>query len=423
MMTRVGPPRLMEPFPEATTHGQTVEAGRTGVEPRPLSKVLVLGMSVTGLATVRLLGRAGIDCWGFDFEDNLPGYRSRYCHLLPRLSPDAKDQEVLVALLEYDGWATDLPLLLPTSDRFVWFIHRFRTQLASRFRLILPDSRVLEDLIDKFRFTERAAELNLPVPHTFTVANAGELPGRLAEEAFPLIVRPRQRCDSDGSFPKAVVLRSRADASQVAKTFAERPHPELLVQEFIEGPTESQISVAVLVNQGHQTVATFSARKVRQGSDVVGVGTYLESCHDAEAERLAAHFLERIGYCGLAEVEFKRQPSTGKLFALEVNPRLWEQVSLPAACGLNFPKMLLELANGTPSQIKVIDRRPHGWQDLWGDFYWTFRRGGYWRKGQVSLAAWLWQTLAARAHAHLAWSDPLPAAHRFLQVLRELTKR
>jgi predicted ATP-grasp superfamily ATP-dependent carboligase len=261
------------------------------------------------------------------------------------------------------------------------------------------------------------------VPSTFAVANAVELPDRVAADSFPLIVRPRQRCTGEGAFPKAVVLRTQADAIAFAKTFRDRPHPPLLVQEFIAGPTETQLSVAVLVNHEHRAVATFTARKIRQGQDEVGVGTYVESCCDREAEQLAVQFLERMRYVGVAEVEFKRQPGTGRLFALEVNPRVWEQVTLPAACGLNFPKMLLDLSSGVAVEARATSRRPQGWQDLWDDFYWTFRTGGYWRTKRVSLAAWLWQTFTARGHAHLAWSDPLPAAARIRQVIRTLSRR
>jgi predicted ATP-grasp superfamily ATP-dependent carboligase len=128
---------------------------------------------------------------------------------------------------------------------------------------------------------------------------------------------------------------------------------------------------------------------------------------------MAHRLLERSGYVGVAEMEMKRHGQTGELHAIEVNPRIWSQVTLPAVLGINFALWYCRIATGAAfSEESQAAPVPCAWQDLWGDLYWTFGRGGYWRHGEVSLREWVKQTLASRAHAYFAWNDPAPGIRR-----------
>ena len=181
-----------------------------------------------------------------------------------------------------------------------------------------------------------------------------------------------------------------------------------------------QLSVAVCVDQQAEVAATFTARKVRQGNLGSGVGTYVEAYRDAEAEQIAASLLQNLKYIGVAEVEFKRHAETGQLFLIEVNPRLWTQVALPGACGLNFPYMFYCLASGMSLPALRVNWRASSWQSLWDDFYNTFRRGGYLAAGKVSRKQWVVQSLQARVGAFFCLKDPLPALAQLRDVVKQV---
>ena len=59
-----------------------------------------------------------------------------------------------------------------------------------------------------------------------------------------------------------------------------------------------------------------------------------------ELEEVACHFLSRIDYYGLVEIEFKLDERDGQYKLLDVNPRTWGYHSLGPRAGTDFPLLL-----------------------------------------------------------------------------------
>src|SRR5947209_4848878 len=99
---------------------------------------VVLGMSETGLSTLRLLGRLGVACYALDAIEPLPAFWSRYCRRGVRLAEDADDEQVLQALRDLARALPERAVLVPTSDRMVQLVSRARVELERLFLLLLP---------------------------------------------------------------------------------------------------------------------------------------------------------------------------------------------------------------------------------------------------------------------------------------------
>lgn len=388
--------------------------------------VVVLGMSETGLGAMRLLGARGARCWGVDVALDLPGFLSRHCrrriHVPTGLSPTE-----LTAILRHAVHGTnERPVLLPTADRYVKLLSDARDDLGDRFHLALPPPAVVDDLLDKQRFAGLAERAGLRVPRSVTAPDLAAVPDAARRVGYPSIVKLRCPTDKEYStLPKAVVLRSGADARALAASGPRGVQEHgLVVQEYIPGGDDHHVSVALALDARSRTLATFVARKRRQGNGGAGVGTFVESHADPEAALAARRLLEHVGYVGVAEMELKRHAVTGDLHAIEVNPRLWSQLALPAALGIDFALLACQIATGAACAVDAAPP-PAGcaWMDLWSDLYWTFGKGGYFRRGEVSLAAWLGQCLASRAHPYFAWDDPGPALRRAREGLARITRR
>ena len=56
-----------------------------------------------------------------------------------------------------------------------------------------------------------------------------------------------------------------------------------------------------------------------------------------ELEQYGSVLLKEIGYYGLSEVEFKKDPRDGRYKLLEINARTWLWHSLAIRCGVDFP--------------------------------------------------------------------------------------
>lgn len=400
---------------------KTEVPGYSAGEPAP---VLLLGMSATGLGALRLLGHAGVTCCGVDDHGRTPAYWSRYCRRGICLPSGAIDDDILKVLDSFSARAPIPPVLLPTSDRFAHLVSSRRAQLSPRYQLLLPDHALIEDLLDKQRFVQCAQAGGATVPRSVMLRGLAELPSIARHLGLPIIVKPASKEHRDRSgIPKVILLEREEEIAATLDRYAACNGVPFLAQDYIPGDDRQHLSVAVCLDRRAEVVATFTARKRRQGNLGAGVGTYVERFQDAEAEQIAATLLRSLKYVGVAEVEFKRHAHTGRLYVIEVNPRVWTQVTLPGACGLNFPLMFYCLATGLPLPTARMTRRRIAWQSLWGDFYNTFRRGGYREAGMVS--RWQWLTQSARAHVgpYLDLRDPLPALVELLHVAREIVRR
>jgi D-aspartate ligase len=384
--------------------------------------VIVLGMSETGLGAMRLLARRGASCWGVDATLGLPGFRSRYCQRRIYVPTEMSAAELAAILRVAVHGERERPVILPTSDRFVKLLSDAREALADRFDIALPPAAVVDDLLDKHRFARIAEAAGIRVPRTVHVPDPSALLEAARQVGYPAVVKPRMPAERDhSSFPKAVILQTEDDArALLAAPRSGRAIPELVVQEYIPGDDTSHLSVAMALDARSRPVATFVARKRRQANHGAGVGTLVESFRDPEAAAATRTLLQRIGYVGVAEMELKRHATTGELFAIEVNPRLWSQMTLPALLGVDFAFHYCTIAAGATAGPE-IEAAPHhaSWQDLWSDIYWTFGQGGYWHTGEVSLRSFVLETLAARARPYFAWNDPAPALrHVWKEIVR-----
>jgi D-aspartate ligase len=405
-----------------------VEPPPAAVDPTPGTPALrasspqlaiVLGMSATGLSALRLLGPSGVRCWGVDAGSGLPGFSSRYCERRIHMR-DVSAAELARVLWDVIAMGPSRAVVLPTSDRFVRLLSALRDpQLVGRFDVALPAPEVVADLLDKKRFAARATQVGLRVPRGVAVADTARMSDAVRRVGYPALVKPCSPEQAGRAYPKAILLTTTDELRSLQTHHPPSAEIELIVQEYVPGDDLQHVSVAAALDNASRPLATFVARKRRQGNHGAGVGTFVESHRDDEAASMALQFLQEIGYVGVAEMELKRHAGTNELFAIEVNPRLWSQVTLPATLGLNFAMLYCQVATGlTPAgEPRPAAAQTATWQDLWDDFYWTFCHDGYWRRGEVSIATWLYQTWTSQAAAPFAWRDPLPAMIRLMEQI------
>jgi D-aspartate ligase len=373
---------------------------------------VILGMSETGLATLRLLGRVGITCYGVDAIEPVPAFWSRYCRRGIRLPQDNTDEQVLAAVIELAQTLPPQPrpVLMPTSDRMVQLASRARARLEPLFAMMLPDETVVEDLLDKDRFAARAPACGATAPRSMPISGMRELPRAVEQLGLPLILKPFRQGDIAGTnFPKALLLRTAADVELARTRHLSCGSMKLVAQEYIPGPDMNQFSVAGCLDRDGNVISRFTARKRRQGTNGTGVGLYVERVDDSQAEAAGIELLQNLKCTGLAEVELKRHSENGRLYVIEINARVWLQVGLPAACGINFPELYYNLAAGLPVGPASANSKRAAWQDVCHDCWAAFRPGGYRAKGDITMTQWLKQSLRSHVGPFASLRDPMPA--------------
>src|SRR5258708_39274534 len=138
--------------------------------------------------------------------------------------------------------------------------------------------------------------------------------------------------------------------------------------------------------------------------DLGRFGTYVETVDEPRVIEPATRLLAATRLTGLVEVEFKKDPRTGKFLLLDVNPRVWGWHTLSKRAGVDFPYLLWRLVTGRP--VAEAHGRPgERWMRLCADVPMAIQEIA---KSRLSLWAYLHSLVSAKESAIFSWDDPLP---------------
>jgi D-aspartate ligase len=360
---------------------------------------LVVGADYRALGAVRSLGRRGIPVWVLrNGDDRLAGF-SRYAQ---RTIPSTDGADFLLELADrhgLDGWT-----LFPSGDGSAAMVARSHAELGERYRLTTPPWAVTRYAYDKRLTYPLAASLGLDVPQTWYPRDRAEVATLACD--FPAILKPAVR---ESINPLTLAKAWRVDSREELLTRYDEAcalvDPALLmVQELIPGGGAEQLSYAALCDRG-VPLAALTARRTRQfPMDFGRASTHVETVDLPEAEEPARALLARLGYTGLVEVEFKRDPRDGLSKLLDVNPRVWGWHTLCARAGIDFTWLAWQLARGEPVE-RTRARSGVRWTRLTTDLPTAAREM---RAGRLSLADYVGSLRGPRERAIFARDDPLP---------------
>lgn len=363
---------------------------------------IVLGGDCGAVGTVRSLGRAGIPTIFLRGRNPLAAY-SRYT--TQDLSwPGAQAPEAvawlknLAAERGLNGW-----VLFPCADEEVRLIAQHHQELGSIFRLCTPPWETTRWFADKALTYQKAEELKIAYPRTYQIARTSDL-GNL-ELTFPLILKPAVK-SGDNALTQSKVWRvyDRATLAGILDEATALAGDEgLIVQELVPGDGATQFSYAAICDKG-RPVASLVALRLRQLPANYGTGTFVETVENEAVEAQAERLLAGVGYSGMVEMEFKRDPRDGSFKLLDVNPRLWTWVSIGNVTGVDFPLTMWRLAQG--ENVPRLRARAGGyWMYLSRDFVQAIKEVF---TGRLSPADYVRSFFKPITFATFALDDPKP---------------
>ena len=307
---------------------------------------VILGGSFHSLGAARNLAKHGVPVCILESGTCVSRFsRAVSCFMT---CPAADDEEAYIEFLlsaaldkGMEGW-----VLFPSTDETVRILAQQRDRLEDRYRVTTPSWDVIKYLYDK-RLTHRlATECKVPAPETWMPSSVDELEALDLE--FPVVVKPAiSKQFMAATKKKAYRANDTAELIEIYETAASVIDPtEILVQELIPGRADNLYSYVGLFENG-TPVAGLAARRPRQHPMEFGrASTYVEAVEAPELEALSTQLLRKVGYSGLAEVEFMYDTKDGRFEFLEVNARIWGWHSIAFQAGLDLPYLAYVSAIG-----------------------------------------------------------------------------
>lgn len=368
------------------------------------NKAVILSLYDTGLAAVRCLGRLGIDVIGYDYDPSQPGFASRYCKAVHCPHPTDKPQALLELLIQNSD-ASNPSVLFPCSDEFVLFVSRHRDALKSAYLFLLPEHAFLETLISKDTQSSAVKALGIPVPESFTAESLDQAGQSLNKIPYPVFIKPvqghlwRKHYDNKGF----IANNQHELLSYCQQIFSKEIR--VIVQTIIPGPASNNWEVSAYVDSKGRLIGEFIIRKIRQYPSDFGFATMTVSARNPEVEALGRKVIEGLAWRGFINMEFKYDPHDKTYKFIELNPRIWQQVSHAEKLGSNFP--LMQYLDMLGKENKPMQTYREGVK--WLDFKWdTISSLKKIMRKEMSLRQWINSLMGAQIQGIFSLDDMRP---------------
>jgi protein-tyrosine-phosphatase/predicted ATP-grasp superfamily ATP-dependent carboligase len=391
-------------------------------------KALVLGRDNRSfLSVVRSLGRNNIEVHGGFCAPDIAALQSRYLSVFHSgidFKADSLEwKDVLISVLKEEKF----DLVIPCEDTSAYYLHLFKEELSKYARFYLLDDLAYDVTRDKQKTCDLAKSLGIPVPRQTEIRKTGliDLDKICTEFGFPVVIKPPVSFNKTSASRNFVKKAYSADEfKQIMTTVPD--DTAVIIQENCIG---TGIGVELLAHNGESLVA-FQHERVHE--PLMGGGSSYRKSVKPDPYLLEAskNILSALRYTGVAMVEFKSDPKTGRWVLLEINGRFWGSLPLPVSLGVDFPFYLYELFVHGKKSFPQNYRANRYCRNLPRDWLWM-RQNYHADKTDPTLATRpMWKVVAEffnilllrESNDTLVLDDPKPGIAEFSTLFRNIRK-
>lgn len=301
---------------------------------------MVFGGGINGLGVVRNLGRNGVDVHCIVDKIDAVVY-SKYCkkhHIVPHIKESKVTLRKFLAKIEKH--LTDYAVLLPTSDLYSLHLSDLKEELGGNYHLPLAPHKVVKTLVYKEKFYQSLSKCNVLHPTTYFPKSLKDVKGISKEIKYPVFIKPSLSQIFWYTFHRKGFIANSPEELTKNYLLASNHKINVMLQEVIPGPdAKNMFGIEGYFDKNFNPKALFAYCRLRGWPPVFGNTCLRESIPISDVislKEITKNYLHRLGYNGLMEAEFKRDPRDGIFKLLEINARQSMQSSLPARCGINL---------------------------------------------------------------------------------------
>lgn len=370
--------------------------------------VVVLHCGLGGLAVMRSLGKLGVKVVGVIDNSNAVATQSRYCtkayyHKLTDI--DAVDLTSFLVDIARD--LDRQPILIAMSDETAIYIAENCAHLRDHFLIGQACGSLVADLANKKSMFELATRHGLPVPKTVMPTSLDDLREQQRQFTFPVMLKGAMGNKLKRRTGKKMVVAHDPDELVALYNELQDPdEPNLMIQELIPGADDQVFIFNGYFNENSECLASFTGRKIRQDPIHQGIASMGECCTVDEVMTLTTTFLAKVGYRGVVDIGYRKDPRDGTYKVLDINPRVGQAFRIFVAhSGMDVVRaMYLDLTNqAIVEPVEPIEGRRWVIEDC--DFFSALDNQ---REGLLKLGEWVRSFRRVEESAWFDLRDPLP---------------
>lgn len=384
--------------------------------------LLINANNNVALTIARGLGHAGVPVCGVGWDNGGVGLHSRYFTSRTRINDYMSLTEDTLKRIVSDTGARHI---MGMDEEVLLHLNNFREELESSAKFLFPENSVLIRAFDKAITLQYAEKLGIDCPKTTQIKWAEDVEEIIGGVRFPVVLK--YPTSNRANLPPHLRFAYRIIAG----------HPELkdvlegcihhgvfpLVQEYIRG---NGIGVELCLYNG-EVVAAFQHERIHELPLSGGASVYRKSVPlSNNLLRQSVALLRMMDWDGVAMVEYRKDPETGRIVLMEVNGRFWGSLPLAVKAGVNFPFVLYQTL-GQGLNVRPISYRENvKVKQSGGHIRWLWQalivRRRLPPEGFMTRRRVLWEFILScdpRVGFDVEeWDDPIPGAHYWLKKFR-----
>ncbi len=360
-----------------------------------------------GVGVIRTLGRLGVPVYAITEDRWTPAAVSRYCagrFVLP--STGREDPGQLVRRIADIGRQLGRPTVaIPTDEEAAVLLAEHAAEFSEYFLFPGVPPELPRKLASKQGLYELCGEFGVPAPASAFPKTVEEVTEFAACATFPVVVKNLEAWvrRSAPVVSGTTVLRTPAELLALAAGWGETP--SVILQDYVPREDAEDWIVHLYCDANSSGKVTFTGVKVRSWPPHAGMTACAYIVPNPVLAEMAERFCKEIGFCGIADLDWRFDRRDGRYKLLDFNPRIGAQFRLfETAAGIDVVRaMHLDLTgryvppspqlNGRRIIVENID--PVARLTYWRSGYTTPSKP---RRGTSTELGWL------------AWDDPLPFA-------------
>ena len=259
-----------------------------------------------------------------------------------------------------------IEVLLPVTEITTGLVTENARSFEGLCRLPFPDGNAFRTASNKLEIVRLAESIGVPVPETRILMEKSADAGTVAGLSYPVVVKPhRSRVLTKNGWQGTGVSYA-CDPEELADLLGKKDAWEfpVLLQERITGPG---IGVFACYQNGRM-VSLFGHRRIREKPPSGGVSVLRESVPVSPQARIfTGKLLDHLKWHGVAMVEFKIDERDGVPKLMEINGRFWGSLQLAIDAGVDFPDILMGIAEGKAVEPIFVYKEGVKTRWFWGD--------------------------------------------------------
>ncbi|MEU6252701.1 ATP-grasp domain-containing protein [Streptomyces sp. NPDC047043] len=374
-----------------------------------------------GLGVIRTLGRMGVPAYAMVEDRFTPTALSR--HLAGRFvlpTTGREDTAELVEALVRIGRRIGRPTVaVPEGDEAAVLLAENADRLAEWFVLPPVPPALPRRVASKEGLHRICQEHGVPTPRTRSPVDRAELVAVSREWGFPVVLKDREAFTklNGSAMGHTTVVH---DEDELLDRCGAVESPSVIVQEYIPLEIAEEWFTHLYVGAGGTPRLVFTGHKLRSWPPRTGLTTRARARPNTVLATLAAELCRAIGYCGIADLDWRFDRRDGRYKLVDFNPRFGQQFRLfSTARGMDVVRALyLDLTGGhVPGGSQI-----HGRGFIVGNLDAVSATVSAWHERRLPAAL-------SRRNLERAWltpDDPVPAVAEAVRfsgtVARRLTK-